>query len=110
MSRDEILAALGLDQPIEDAIQAAFEEYDAANPAIWTAFKAEAQKALDRGVRHTSAKLIIDYLRWRTVLDGGDGWKLNDKYTSRYVRKLIVEDTRFAFVFELRTLDSQKAA
>lgn len=110
MSREEILAKLGLDRPAEDAIQMAFDEYDKANPVIWQAFREQAYLALGRGIRHTSAKLIIDHLRWKTILDGGDGWKLNDRYTSRYVRKLIIEDTRFAFLFELRELGASRAA
>lgn len=88
-----------------------FEIYDRENPEIYAEFCRLARQLRDRGYSHYGAKGIIEVLRYHRAVDSRpeDQYKLNDHFTSRYVRKLIEEDPSFGNgFFELRVLKSRQ--
>jgi hypothetical protein len=87
----------------------AFIAYHHANPEVYAAFKQIAERLYRRGVQHYGAKAIMEVVRYRTIVRGDDGFKVNNNYTSRYARLLMAEDPRFAQFFELRVLKSEAA-
>ncbi len=94
---------------VRPCIQDAFEAFHAENPHIFTLFCRYAEQARDAGHRRYSADALLHRLRWHLSVEivatqGDGGFKLNDHFTSRYARKLMQEDARFAGFFELRTL------
>lgn len=85
--------------------QVDFEEFDAANPEIYRAFREQALALLQAGVKQYGPNAIMEVIRFHTAIRGeGDAFKINDKYTSRYARKLVAEDPRFENFFRLRAL------
>lgn len=86
-----------------------FQAYHEAHPEVFAAFKRLATDLLRRGRQHYGAGAIFEVIRYEQALRGGvddDGFKINNDYRSRYARKLIAEDPRFANFFELRKLHS----
>lgn len=103
------------------SIQQAFEEYDHNNPKVYAHFCRLVWKAIKKGYRRISAKLIINVIRWEVYLQpkaqektevilGTDmfgtakSFKINDAYASRYARKFIKENPGAEAYFELREL------
>lgn len=87
-----------------------FAEFLKTNPDVWDLFKRLAYRAQASGVHRYSAKAIIERIRWEYTVerkrsDGDrDDFKINDHFTSRFVRKLITEDPTFAGFFETRQI------
>lgn len=92
-----------------ESIQQRFERFDQAHPEIYTEFCVIAQDLFQRGRRHYGSKAILEVIRYHRALqiqDEQEVFKINNNYSSRYARKLIKEDERFASFFELRELRS----
>jgi len=85
------------------SIDERFARFHAANPHVFTLFLRFANEARSRG-RKTSAKAIIERLRWELVVETDEDFRINDHYTSRYSRLAIETDPTFADFFETRTL------
>lgn len=84
-----------------------FEEYDQEHPKIYELFKKFAIQLMANGKKHYGAKSIMERIRWHFDVDErGDDFKINNNYTSRYVRKLIAEHPMFENFFFLRELKS----
>lgn len=90
----------------EPDIQERFEQFDAEHPEVWRWFVHFANELLAKGVRHSSADMILHRVRFETAAnrERDGGFKINDHFTSRYARKLIDADPRFAQFFELRKI------
>jgi ABC-type proline/glycine betaine transport system substrate-binding protein len=93
-------------------IQEAFEKFDARNPKIYELFKKFTfqiiEKRKGKANKKTSAKLIINRIRWEIYLEtlNDDGYRINDAWSSRYARKFIQEHPEHADVFNFRLLRS----
>lgn len=87
-----------------DRIQRTFEEFDRRHPEVYVEFVRMARKARQRGFRKYSARTIVAVIRWHCDVNPNrdGGFKINDHYSSRYVRKLLREDPSFTGFFELR--------
>jgi hypothetical protein len=85
-----------------------FEDYHAAHPEIYREFARLARLLRDRGHDHYGAKGLFEALRFHHAVDSrpGDLYKLNNNYTSRYVRLLVEEQPEFEGFFETRKLKS----
>ena len=91
-----------------DPIQDGFDEFHAANPAIFTAFVGFARKLKAAGHRKGSAKLIIERIRWEYAITTTDpDFKVNNSYTSRYARLAMEACPDLAGFFETRMLHTQ---
>lgn len=94
-----------LDQAVEgETIQERFESFHALNPWVYRAFVRLTAEWLEAGHSHIGMKMLTEVLRWQYGQTVGDEFKLNNNYTSRYVRLLIDEHPEYAEVFETREL------
>lgn len=85
-----------------------FSEYHERNPHVYELFKRFAMQARNAGRRRFGAKAIMERVRWYAEIEthGGDGFKVNNNFTSRYARMLIDEYPEFKGFFETRRLQT----
>ncbi len=81
-----------------------FEQYDEANPHVYHAFKQRALQAWRKGRRRIGAKMLMEVIRWDTMIAGSGDYKINNNYTSRYVRKLLSDCPSLRSLFAIREL------
>lgn len=90
-------------------IQDKFEAYHKANPSIYNLFKRYTWEMIRKRGK-ASSKLIINQIRWEininTKRQEGD-FKINDAFTSRYVRMLLENHPEISGYFELRNLRAE---
>lgn len=87
-----------------------FEEFHAAHPDVWQLFRRFATQIRDQGSNTYGAKSIMERIRWHyaTSSQGTETFKINNNFTSRYVRKMIEADPSYETFFETRKLLSKK--
>ena len=87
-------------------LQLAFEEYDKANPQVWDAFIRFTKEAIASGHENLSAKLVIERIRWETMIDSrsDDGFKICNNHSAYYARKFHKEFIEHAGFFRTRTV------
>lgn len=91
------------------SIAVGFVEFHKQNPHIFSAFESQALKAIAIGRKKLSAKLIINWIRWNEVLKtNGVTYKINDAYQSYYARLFAMKYPSFSYIFNFRTLRSDK--
>jgi hypothetical protein len=66
-------------------LQIKFATYHAENPSIYEAFKKFTFQVIQKRKRF-GARSIMERIRWDTVIEGNDAFKINDNYTAYYVR------------------------
>ena len=88
------------------SIDARFATFDTEHPEVWALFRRFACELLAAGRSRGSSDQICHRIRWETAVNPGhdSGFKINDHFTSRYARKLVASDSRFADFFEFRRL------
>lgn len=89
------------------SIQERFEAFHAANPWVLAQLVELAQDWRSHGHRRISIDMLFHVLRWsygRSTRDDLSTFKLNDHYTSRYVRLVCAEHPELASMFETRCL------
>lgn len=86
-----------------DPLEAAFAEFDAANPVIWDLFCHFARELIAAGHTHYSADAIVHRIRWHTNVEtrSDDERKINDHHVTFYARKWLRTHDRPGF-FRLR--------
>lgn len=90
----------------------AFKKYHLANRRVWEMFEGLALKVKNQGFKTYSAKTIMEVIRWHEDIDTNtcERFKINNNYTSLYVRALIRKRPEFIGFFELREVHGLKAA
>ena len=87
------------------SIQERFEAFHALNPWVYRALVKLTGDWVARGRTRIGMKMLTEVLRWeygrQTV---GDEFKINNNFTSRYVRLLIAEHPEYAAAFHTREL------
>ena len=84
-----------------------FTEYHITNPTIFAKFVAYAEQLKSAGRTRIGAKAIVERIRWDSLVAAIDGdYKINNSYTSRYVRLISKERPDLASLFALRSLKS----
>lgn len=88
------------------SIQAQFETFHQLNPWVLRALETLTADYLKRGARRVGIGMLFEVLRWRYVVatEGGDEFRLNNNFRSRYVRLLIERHPEWARAFEVRSL------
>lgn len=91
------------------SIQQSFEDFDRAHPEVFEYLVRLAFDVYQRGFRHYGMKAFWERMRWHFQIeqDMGEEFKLNNNYTSRYVRKIIVKHPELEDLFELRVLRAE---
>jgi hypothetical protein len=103
--RNEVREFLS-EPPARPTIQERFETFHAAHPEVYLFFKRFASEMRAAGRQRYGAKSIMERIRWHIALTTKDaqGFKLNNVFTSRYVRLLLAEEPAFLGFFETRKL------
>lgn len=87
----------------EQETETRFQQYHAANPHIYTAFKRFALELVGAGRTRIGARMIVERLRWESMIRSNTGeYKLNDHYTPFYVRLFVKEFPQHEGLFKTR--------
>lgn len=91
------------------SIRDGFNKFNKENPHIFKAFEEQALRAIKKGRKKISSKLIINWIRWHEFLESSDkNFKINDAYQSYYARFFIEKYPQYSDVFELRKLRNEQ--
>ncbi len=91
------------------SIRDGFKLFNEANPHIYNAFEAQALKAINKGRKKISAKLIINWIRWNVYLKSTDqDFKINDAFQSYYAREFVRRNPEHIDVFNFRKLRNEE--
>ena len=91
------------------SIEEGFNKFNKENPHIYDAFEQEALKAIERGRKKISAKLIINWIRWNDFLRSSDqNFRINDAYQSYYARFFVKKYPQHETMFEFRKLRNEE--
>lgn len=87
-------------------IQQRFEKFHQDNPAIYELIMRFTKEAQRRGFKNYSIKGIFERVRWHMNIetDSKDEFKLNNNYTSRYVRLIEQKHPELSGFFRTREL------
>ncbi len=95
------------DKPVVATIDSRFAAFHAANPHVYQTLVAMARQALQNGHQRLGVRTLWEAMRWELMFQTrrpeGD-FKLNDHFTSRYVRLIVAQEQDLAPLFELRRL------
>jgi hypothetical protein len=84
-------------------IQQAFERFDRENPAFYRMFCRFTLQLLAAGHNRLSSKLIVERIRWETMLASNDNdFKVNNNFTPYFARKFMSDFPNHEGVFETR--------
>lgn len=91
------------------SIREGFKKFNSEHPHIYEAFEMQVFKALSRGRKKLSAKLIINWIRWNETLKSSDpSFKINDAFQSYYARHFVAKNPKHKNVFEFRKLRNEQ--
>lgn len=96
-------------------ITGAFNDFHKENPRVYELFKTQVFRAIKLGKNKISSKQLLGFIRWEIFLsvqtdlfntvDGEERqFKINDAFTSRYVRLFLDEYPQYEHLFEIRRL------
>ena len=91
------------------SIRDGFNEFNKDNPHIYDAFEKQALKAINKGRKKLSSKLIVNWIRWNEFLKSSDqNFKINDAFQSYYARHFVDKNPEHADVFNFRKLRNEE--
>lgn len=85
-----------------DKIETEFDKYHRENPAIFQMFSRFAFEAIGKGRKHIGANAIIERMRWETMIEGNDDFKVNNNYAPFYARLFMRVNPEHSGIFEIR--------
>jgi hypothetical protein len=92
---------------LDDPIDIAFNEFHHANPQVYRQLVTMSRAWKDKGNQKCSMDMLFHVLRWEyNIKTTGEGFKLNDHYTSRYARNIAANNPDLADLFVTRTIKS----
>ena len=87
------------------SIQDRFESFHDLNPWVLDALEQLTADYVVRGRRRLGIKMLVEVLRWQYGrATTGDDFKLNNNYSSRYVRLIQERHPEWSDVFQTREL------
>lgn len=83
---------------------AEFKAFDENNPHVYRLFVRFAKEAIARGRRNLSVALIVERIRWETMVttQAPDGFKINNNFRAAYARKFEQDHPEFKGFFRTR--------
>lgn len=89
-------------------IQQRFDAYHAKHPEVWNFYLRFSYELLEAGVKHYGVAAITERIRWEFITrpDETEAFKISNDHRSRYARRLIEHEPRFADLFTTRPLRS----
>ncbi len=92
---------------LPDPIDTRFTEWHHANPGIYWRLVGMARQWKDSGHDKCSMDMLVNNLRWSYGIEtGGDSFRINDHFVSRYSRLIAANEPDLAHLFNTRTLRS----
>ena len=86
-------------------IQDRFESFHNLNPWVLDALEQLTADYVQRGRRRLGIKMLVEVLRWQYGrATTGDEFKLNNNYSSRYVRLILERHPEWSDIFATREL------
>lgn len=86
-------------------VEERFEAYHAENPHVYQQFKTFALQSAARRPRF-SARAIFHRMRWQSMIEGNDEFKINNNYSPYYARMFEDEYPDMEGFFEKRKVQS----
>jgi len=91
------------------SIKEGFDKFNKENPHVFHAFEEQVFKAVERGRKKVSSKLIINWIRWNEFLRTSDkNFRINDAYQSYYARHFVEKYPQYYDIFEFRKLRNEE--
>jgi hypothetical protein len=87
-------------------MKTSFKNYHESNPEIYREFKRLAYQLINRGYVRLGAKQIFEVIRWHTMVEGNDRYKVNNNFTSDYARLFELEHPIYVGYFSKRLCKS----
>lgn len=81
--------------------------YHEKNPAVWEEFERLTLKAIERGLDQWGAKGIFEVIRWRSEIERGEDFKINNNYAPYYARVFQLKYPNKAHFFETRQVGGE---
>lgn len=82
-----------------------FARFHHENPVVYTLFKQFAMRIVQRGLRKTSAWLIMNRIRWEINVETyGDEFKICNDYFAPYARMFIAEHPEHRDLFNIKRM------
>lgn len=82
-----------------------FERYHRNNPTVYALFTQFAERLVARGLRKTSAWLIMNRIRWEINVETyGDEFKIGNDYFALYARLFIAEHPEHENLFNIKRM------
>lgn len=83
-------------------------DFDRDHPEVYAEIERLALDAFARGRRRLGIGQLVEVARWNlSTTARDDGYKLNNDFRSRWVRRLIADHPEFKDAFELRELKAR---
>lgn len=89
----------------QESLLEKFERYHRNNPLVYALFKQFAERLISRGLRKTSAWLIMNRIRWEINVETyGDEFKICNDYFALYARLFITERPEHRDLFNIKRM------
>ena len=79
-----------------------FLAYDKENPQVWSAFDKFAKQVIATGREYFGAKAVMERVRWYSVVEANDTFKVNNNWVAFYARKFGLKYPKHADFFRIR--------
>lgn len=79
-----------------------FLAYDSENPQVWTSFEKFALQVTETGREYFGAKAVMERVRWYSVVEANDTFKVNNNWVAFYARKFGLKYPKHADFFRIR--------
>jgi len=93
---------------MSDCIENKFRRFHDNHPEVYEHFKKFTGQVMRSGYKNYGAKSIFERIRWHMQIERGanDEFKINNNFTSRYVRLFEKEYPEYSGFFKTRKLKS----
>jgi hypothetical protein len=91
------------------SIREGFVEFHKENPHVYAEFERQCLTAINIGRKKLSAKLVVNFIRWKKFLDTTDqNFRINDAYHAYYARLFVEKHPKYKDIFEFRKLRNEQ--
>lgn len=87
-----------------DSSAVKFQQYHQQNPQVYEKFAEFTFDAIRAGRKYFGAKMIIERIRWYSLVEANDGYKVNNNYAPYYARMFEAKHPQYTGFFRKRRL------
>lgn len=81
-----------------------FKKYHEENPQIYAEFKKITFQLIGRNYKRLGASLILEVIRYQTMISGNDQYKINNNYKAGYSRLFEKDFPQYEGIFLKRMI------